>query len=54
VLGFLAGAVDEADERERRNRILDMGLDLDAARLEADEGERDCVCEHTSTLRAKV
>src|SRR5215470_14312508 len=36
MLRFLAGSVDETDERERRDRVLDVGLDLDAARLEAD------------------
>ena len=36
MLRFLAGSVDETDERERRHRVLDVGLDLDAARLEAD------------------
>jgi hypothetical protein len=28
-----------------------MRLSLDAARLEADEGERDCAREHAVTLR---
>jgi len=31
-----------------------MGFDVDTARLKAYEGEGDCACEHTSTVRAKV
>ncbi len=48
---LLTGAIDEADERERRNAALDVSFDLDPARLQADEGESDCACEHTSRLR---
>src|SRR5207237_1322952 len=51
---LLARAVDEPDERERRHAALDVRLDLDAARLEADEGERDRACKHASTLAAAL
>ena len=50
----MARAVDEPDERERRHAALDVRLDLDAARLEADEGERDRACKHASTLAAAL
>src|SRR5581483_11718191 len=50
LLRLLAGAVGEADDRERRHAALQMRLDLDAARLEADESMRDGACEHVATL----
>src|SRR5436853_7105291 len=45
LLRLLAGAVDEPHQRERRYSALDVRLHLDAARLEADTGERDCARE---------
>ena len=55
VLRLLARAVGEPDDRERRLLArAQMGLDLDAARLEADERVRDRAGEHASTLRARV
>ena len=53
VLGLLTGAVGEADDRE--GRLLtgaQVRLDLDAARLEADERERDRAAQHLSTVRS--
>jgi hypothetical protein len=52
VLGLLTGSVGEADDRE--GGLLtgpQVGLDLDAARLEADDGERDRPAQHLSTVR---
>ena len=52
VLGLLTRAVGEADDRE--GRLLtraQVRLDLDAARLEADERERDRAAQHLSTVR---
>ena len=46
-----ARAVGQADDHERRDAVLDVGLDLDPPRLEADERMGDCACEHASTLR---
>ena len=46
VLGLLAGAVGEPDDREPGDTGLEMGLYLDAARLEADEGMSDRTREH--------
>ena len=54
MLRFLTGPVDEADERERRDRVLDMGFDLDSAGLEADEREGDGACEHIANVRGTV
>jgi hypothetical protein len=50
---FLAGAVGEADDRESGNPVANVRLDVDAARLEADERMSDRACEHSSKLRAK-
>jgi hypothetical protein len=50
---LLAGAVGEAHDRERRQAVLDVRLDLDPAGLEADERVRDRACEHVSTVRAQ-
>jgi hypothetical protein len=52
-LGFLAGTVGQADDRERRHTELQVGLDLDAAGVEPYERVRDGTCEHTSKLGAK-
>jgi hypothetical protein len=46
VLRLLAGAVGEADDREPRDARLEVGLDLDASRLEADERVGDRTSEH--------
>src|SRR5712691_5714044 len=46
VLRLLAGAVGEADDREARHTSLQVRLDFDAARLEADESVRDGAREH--------
>ena len=46
VLRLLAGAVGEPDDREPRDAGLEVGLDLDLARLEADESVGDRACEH--------
>ncbi len=54
LLRFLTGAIDEADECERRHAALDVRLDLDAPRLEADEGERDRARKHAKTVRPDV
>jgi hypothetical protein len=52
MLRLLAGTVCEADDRERgllpRAQVR---LDLDLARLEADERERDRAAEHVPTVR---
>ena len=50
---LLAGAVGEADDREAGDAVANVGLDVDPARLEADERMRDRACKHTSTLGAK-
>ena len=52
VLRLLAGAVCEADDRERRLLARpQVRLDLDAPRLEPHERERDGAAEHPSTVR---
>ncbi len=48
-----ARTVGQPDDRERRSAAMDMRLNLDAARLEADERVRDRACEHAATLKAK-
>jgi hypothetical protein len=50
VLGLLARAVGEPDDRERRDAQLEMGLDLDPAWLESDECVGDRACEHHATV----
>ncbi len=51
LLRFLTRAIHEPDERERRYATLNVRLHLDASRLEADEGERDCAREHSANVR---
>ena len=51
MLRLLAGTVGKPDDREEGDAALDMRLDLDTPRLEADEGKGDRAREHTSTLR---
>ena len=46
MLGFLARAVREADDRESGYPVLQVRLDLDAAGLEADERMRESAREH--------
>ena len=46
VLGLLARAVGEADDRESRHAVFQMRLDLDTAGLEADERVREGAREH--------
>ena len=41
-----ARAVGQADDDERRQAGLDVGLDLDPPRLEPDKGMGDGACEH--------
>jgi hypothetical protein len=50
VLRLLAGAVGEADDRKAGDPALEVRLDLDPARLEADDGVRDRAREHASRL----
>ena len=50
VLRFLAGAIREADDREARDAGLQVRLDLDPARLEADECVGHRACEHGPTV----
>ena len=49
-LRLLARAVGKADDRERRQPLLQMRFDLDPARIDADERVGDGACEHTVTL----
>ncbi len=54
LLRLLAGPVGQADDREAGNAELEMRLDLDATRLEADERVRDRPREHGSTVARDV
>ena len=54
VLRFLARAVGEADDREPRHAGLEMRLDLDTTRLEADESVGHRTCQHPTTVGAKA
>src|SRR5204862_81327 len=49
---FGARTVRQADDYEGRSAAVDVSLDLDAPRLQADERMRDCASEHASTLRS--
>ena len=52
VLRLLARAIGEPHDRERGLLTrAQVGLDLDATRLEADERERDRAAEHPPTVR---
>jgi len=53
LLRLLASAVGEPDDRERRQPLLEVRLDLDAARVDADERVGDRACEHVVTLGGK-
>jgi hypothetical protein len=50
---FLARAIGQTDDREPRNSVADVRLDVDAPRLETDKRMRDRACKHASTLRPK-
>ena len=54
VLGLGARPVGEANDREARDAALDVRLDLDAPRLEADERVGDGAREHMSSVRRNV
>jgi hypothetical protein len=55
LLGLLAGTVGEPDDRERGLLTrAQVRLDLDSARLEPDERERDRATEHPSTVRREA
>src|SRR5215211_5341241 len=53
VLRLLAGAVGKPDNREAREAVLEVRLDLDLACLETDEGMGNGAREHRPTLRGK-
>ena len=50
VLRLLAGAVGEADDRECGCAALEVRLDLDPARIQADERVGDRASEHVATI----
>ncbi len=50
LLRLLARAVRETDDRERRQPLLEVRLDLDAAGVDADKRVGDRACEHALTL----
>ena len=50
LLRLLASTVGKPDDRERRHAPLEVGLDLDATRIEADESVSDRSGEHVATL----
>src|SRR5215211_4936660 len=50
MLRLLAGAVGEPDDREAGDAAVEVGLDLDAAGVEADERMRDGPREHLTRL----
>ena len=54
LLGLLAGAVGEPDDRQPGQAALDVGLDLDPPRLEPDERVRDRARQHLPTLERKA
>jgi len=51
MLGLLAGAIREPDDREPGDTGLEMRLDLDLPWLETDESMSDRACEHSSDGR---
>jgi hypothetical protein len=51
MLRLLAGAIGEPDDGEARDAVVEVGLDLDAAGIEADERMRDGAREHSSQAR---
>ena len=50
VLRLLAGAVGQPHDREARDSVEHLGLDLDPAGLEADERMRERASEHVATI----
>ncbi len=50
LLRLLAGPVGEPDDRKRRGAALEMRFDLDAARVETDQGMGDGAREHLAIL----
>ena len=51
---LLARAVGEPDDREARNAVADVRLDVDAPRLEADQSMRERACEHTTDATSGI
>ena len=54
MLRFLTCAVGQPDDGEARKAELEVGLDLDLPRLEADESVGDRACEHPVDGRHKI
>ena len=54
MLGLLAGAIGEPDNREAGDARLQMSLHLDLPRLETDESMSDRACEHPATVGTKA
>ena len=54
VLRLRTGSIGEPDDREAGHAAVDVRLDLDAARLEADERMCDGAREHDPTVDSKV
>ena len=54
MLRLLAGAVGQTHDREGRRPTLQVRFDLDAPRVEADEGVGECPGEHVATLGDNV
>ena len=50
MLRLLYCTVDEPDDREAGDAVVDVHLDVDAPRLEADEREGDRAGEHAATV----
>ena len=50
MLRLLHRTVDEPDDREAGDAALDVHLDVDAARLEADQCVRDRAREHVARI----
>ena len=48
--GFLASTVGQPDDREARQAVANVRLDVDPTRLEADERMRDRACKHAARL----
>ena len=53
MLRLLAGAVSQAYERECRQAVLKVRLDVDPARVEPDQRMRDRSCEHVANIGNK-
>ncbi len=54
MLGLRARPVGKADDREARKAAVDVRLDLDAPRLDADEGVGDGAREHSHDATRSV